>query len=142
MEASLPSLERLPKAFLRRLFLFDYWIQNEDRSGTEAGGNPNLFLDLTTLEPIVLDHNLAFDDAFDFDMNRAIHICSTAWYQPAVDLIFPAAAKDDMRQALTSLEGLREQLPVDWLEREPHHFDRAIAELSRCDTDEFWEALK
>lgn len=142
VEVSLPSLDRLPREFCQRLFLFDYWIRNEDRTGTEHGGNPNVFLDLGTQAPIVLDHNLAFDPSFRFENNRQLHICASAWYQPSVDMLFPLAAKGDMAAALNALDGLVDDLPEAWLEVEPGHYDAALATLSLFDTDQFWDVLR
>jgi len=47
------------------LLAFDWWVRNEDRTLTAAGGNPNLFWDPVGRSLLVLDHNQAFDPDFD-----------------------------------------------------------------------------
>lgn len=46
------------------LYVFDYWIANGDRTLTEHGGNPNLFVRLEDGALIVIDHNLAFATSY------------------------------------------------------------------------------
>ncbi len=65
--------ERLAMAFipddpdgrLSRILLFDWWVQNSDRSLTETGGNPNLLWQIDPGRVVVFDHDNAFDEDFD-----------------------------------------------------------------------------
>ena len=62
-EFALAQLPYIPTDLQARVLLFDYWIQNGDRSLTEHGGNPNLLWSHGTQTLSVIDHNLAFESA-------------------------------------------------------------------------------
>lgn len=49
----------------KRLLLFDWWINNDDRQLNERGGNVNLLWNLNNSKLVVIDHNLAFTDRFN-----------------------------------------------------------------------------
>ena len=66
VELKYSYLKSIKPQLAKRLFLFDYLIKNEDRSLTEKSGNPNLFLNPKTNDVVLLDHNLAFDLAYNF----------------------------------------------------------------------------
>lgn len=125
----------------RRLFVFDYWIRNEDRTATEHGGNPNLFLSGPNYEPVVIDHNLAFDPAFSLENNRLYHVCREAWRTAQGDLLLPAQMRDMMVDLASRIDRAAMALPEEWLEMAPNAAKEMVAWLRACDTDEFWEAL-
>lgn len=64
---SLPpvAVKKVPEEFRWRILLFDWWIQNEDRTLGRAGGNVNLLWNAEDNQLTVIDHNLAFDNTFD-----------------------------------------------------------------------------
>jgi hypothetical protein len=136
------QLGRIGRQFQQRLFLFDYWVMNEDRTGVNGQGNPNLFLNLRTKTPVVFDHNLAFDPDFSFSRNREMHVCSNAWFEPSVDLIWPSTAKPVMLRALDALAGIENVLPEEWLEAAPGFLYQALTQLMRIESQDFWEPLK
>jgi hypothetical protein len=141
VEMPLATLKGLPRAFQQRLFLFDYWIKNEDRTGVDGQGNPNLFFDFAKSQPVVIDHNMAFDPAFDFVANSPLHVCERGWRQPAVDLIFPDTIRGDMSLALESMHSIAAEIPGAWTEQAPGHIYDIFARLWAYEQQEFWEPL-
>lgn len=108
-----------------RVLLFDLWTQNEDRSLSALGGNPNL---LVTHEPVMIegeetdhlerqlwmiDFNLAFDPDFDAPRFWSGHVFTQLMRQ------WPRGFQDmmsrDMEQALRHLPAIFDQLPQEWL---------------------------
>lgn len=125
------------------LFLFDYWIQNSDRTLTEKGGNPNLFFRHSDLQPVVLDHNLAFERDFDRPDFRKSHLAAPAW-RTNTDMFTRDTYESKMAQALTSLPGIVQAISDDWLEGltdADGTIGRIQVILNRFNTDEFWEGL-
>lgn len=137
------ALQKIGRPFQQRLFLFDYWIKNEDRTGVDGQGNPNLFLNLQNNAPAVFDHNLAFDEDFIFERNRALHVCAPGWFNPTIDLIYPQTAMLEMTVALeTSMHDIENAIPAEWLEDAPGHIYETLAILGRYERAEFWDPLK
>lgn len=69
-------ISRLDQRFKKTLFLFDWIIENEDRwwgDYPDYNGNPNLLLS-SKGEPVVIDHNLAFDPEFTTQKHISRHI--------------------------------------------------------------------
>lgn len=113
------------------LLLLDLWIQNEDRSLSEKGGNPNLLV--TQVPPLpdcdeegalwkdiprremlrAYDFNLAFDDRFDRARFFDAHVFGgllKQWPQGFRERMEPR-----MRVALDRLPELFGELPTEWL---------------------------
>ncbi|MCB1102537.1 MAG: hypothetical protein KDL10_09240, partial [Kiritimatiellae bacterium] len=55
------NLMKRKPGLARLILIFDWWIQNGDRTLGELGGNPNLMVGASKSITIVIDHNLAFD---------------------------------------------------------------------------------
>lgn len=64
---SLPpvAVDTVPPLLRQRILLFDWWIQNEDRSLSALGGNVNLLWNAAARQLTIIDHNNAFDPGFD-----------------------------------------------------------------------------
>ncbi|MDD2814333.1 MAG: hypothetical protein PHP00_01140 [Thiotrichaceae bacterium] len=63
------DIQTIPETLQQKIFAFDWWIQNMDRTLTEQGGNPNLLWKLNINSEfesrlVMIDHNLAFDKQF------------------------------------------------------------------------------
>ncbi len=54
--------------------IFDLWVENEDRTLTALGGNPNLLWNTDVSELYVIDHNLIFDSKFNKANFWAAHV--------------------------------------------------------------------
>ena len=113
------------------LLMLDLWLQNEDRSLSELGGNPNLLVtrvpNLPASDPEgalwmnqsrkemiwAYDFNLAFDEQFDRERFFDAHIFGRMlkkWPDGFRDRMEPR-----LQQALEKLDELFHQLPLEWL---------------------------
>jgi len=127
---------------LARVFLFDHWIMNEDRTGTEHGGNPNLFFRSERQDVVVIDHNLAFDPTYNPENNVKLHICREFWHQTSQDMLQLTILKSEMLEVLGSLESVFECLPAEWIDMEPAFIPKIEETLHRCERDQFWSEIK
>ncbi|GIU52015.1 hypothetical protein TUM4438_43560 [Shewanella sairae] len=136
------QLEALGNNILKDLFFFDYWIQNDDRNLTERGGNPNFFVHQKTLEPFVLDHNLAFNKDFSLAEHKLYHVGAKFWN--GLDLIDREDYEKRIRKCTIVLDKAFKSLPKDWLENDPNGSIEASIRsiLNRVNEDEFWEGIK
>ncbi len=102
-----------PDRLLSRILLFDAWVRNSDRALTEIGGNPNLLWEIDPGRVVMIDHDNAFDAAFDAPAFREFHALRahrSAW-QPA--------RREEMTVWLEGgwalLDGIWSELPEEWL---------------------------
>lgn len=137
-----PSLQQnMPLQFAKDLFLFDYWIKNEDRTMSLTSGNPNLFLDVRTHDYVVVDHNLAFDPQYDFAQNAHLHLSYQHWFHQQHDPLWRDYYQPKLEIALHGFAQYAASLPQEWLLAEPDYLAQITATLALFSTDEFWEAL-
>lgn len=137
------------------VLLFDLWVQNEDRSLSALGGNPNLLVTAENLgdegRPHVLqslwiyDFNLSFDEGFDRELFWMGHIFGellSEWPAGLIDEMVP-----HMRDALARLPEIFSELPLEWLhvdgdESLPVQFDQdhvyKTLHLPFAQPDAFW----
>jgi hypothetical protein len=125
----------------QKLFVFDAWIQNEDRTLTAHGGNPNYFLSTRDGTSFVIDHNLAFDPNFELSRNAEMHVCRGAWLAAKENLIVHQSIRADVERLLLMLDDLRYAVPESWLEHRPSLLGGFIEILSRAGSEPFWSAL-
>lgn len=140
-EVKISDLEKFQDEILRKIFLFDTWIKNEDRTGTSYGGNPNLFFKVTTEEIIVIDHNLAFDRNFNIDSQNDLHICKEYWFSNPQDVLLRSIFEPQMANAIDKLGDQIRNLPKEWIENEPEHLHFIETTLRRYDSAKFWEQI-
>lgn len=141
IELSPSSQQNLPIQFAKDLFLFDYWIKNEDRTMGQSGGNPNLFLDGRSNSYVVVDHNLAFDPNYNFAKNASLHLGYPFWFNQQHDQLWRDYYSPKLEIALDGLAQYAASLPEEWLAAEPDYLAHISAALALFRTDEFWEAL-
>lgn len=153
-----------PEDTMALLLLLDLWLQNEDRSLSALGGNPNLLA--TQIGPIsdddpegalwkdeprremlwAYDFNLAFDEDFSRERFFRVHVFGEALRQ------WPAGFRERMeprlRAALDEVQAIFAELPLDWLhvdgdESLPVQLDveRVIStlELPFTEPETFWK---
>ncbi len=131
---------------LKLLFLFDYWIKNDDRTLTESGGNPNLFIrsDLTSF--IVLDHNLAFAADYDdcFEERKNLHVSASIWFSQQMSLFDKENYEELLGKCFEQLDPMLDAIPDEWLENcgDDGIVDGIRVTLARFKTAEFWEGIK
>ena len=143
-EVNYQQLQGFPKNTLQDLYVFDYWIRNADRNLTEFSGNPNLFYKQSSLDMIVLDHNLAFDSEFLIENHNQLHVSKQFW--PAqIDYELQQSYEERIKTALTNWNDLVADIPGDWKEGVAN-FDGLINEiklvLNEYQNKQFWEGLK
>lgn len=105
----------IPTATQQAILLFDYWVQNEDRTLSDLGGNPNLLLNKTTSELYAIDYNLILPTAFDAALFWQTHVFRHAFPQPTGQLQ-QQAFEQNMQRALSQWPQAWQQLPDDWLD--------------------------
>jgi hypothetical protein len=70
------------------LLVFDWWVENADRSLSPHGGNPNLLWRASENKLLVIDHNLAFDADFDEASFFTTHV-----FRQEADAVFVSIAR-------------------------------------------------
>jgi len=139
-DVTVPLLEAFDPQLLARVYVFDHWIRNGDRSLTEHGGNVNLLVRLRDRALIVIDHNLAFWPAYQHD-ELELHACRKAWLHASRSMLFKDELRAEMEGAMKRIEGLDALLPDAWIEQEPHFAAAAGETLARMHGDAFWDEL-
>jgi len=141
-EITFNQLNSVPKSILRDLFVFDYWIRNNDRALTIHGGNANFFYDQITKETFVLDHNLSFDEEFSIENHTEQHVGAVEW--SGFDLIDRQTYEIKFEKAMEVVDNAICKIPEEWLE----HYSLATIEeevvkvLNEYKTNEFWEGIE
>ena len=163
-ELSWSSAQGWPEETMAALLLLDLWLQNEDRSLSAKGGNPNLMV--TQILPLsdwdeeralwkdqprremlwAYDFNLAFDEDFGRARFFDAHVFAAQLKQ------WPHGFRERMeprlREALNLLPALYGELPLEWLhldgdESMPVQLDRnhveSVLSLPFTDPDTFWK---
>jgi len=95
------------------LFIFDLWINNYDRILSVKGGNPNVFYQPAKEQLWMLDHNLAFDNDFEFNDFKAHHLGTNAWNQKR-DLLSAGHYQSRARKCLADLDEIFSLVPNEW----------------------------
>lgn len=135
-----PQLRNFQVPLLAKVYVFDHWIKNGDRTLSEFGGNANLLVDLRDRSLLVIDHNLAFDPTHSAD-RMEFHACRSAWLERRCDLLFKNELLGQMRSAMDIVPNVVDCVPAEWLESEPTFLDDVAAALSRIEGLAFWEEL-
>lgn len=141
-EITFNQIEGLNKNLLKDLFVFDYWIKNNDRNLTQYGGNANFFFDQGSKDAFVLDHNLSFANDFDLQAHKTQHVGSCCW--EGLDLVDRQHYEKKFEKAYSVVDNAVKNIPDDWLERYPEErIDEEIRSvLSEYKNEEFWEGIK
>lgn len=76
-EVNVELIRKADRNVLQDLYMFDYWINNGDRTLTVFGGNPNLYYNVVSQSLVVIDHNLAFEQSFSLKDHKKLHVASS-----------------------------------------------------------------
>jgi len=153
-EPTVVRVETMPEEVMAQLLLLDLWLQNEDRSLTELGGNPNLLVPRVpsaTGKPEderlwAYDFNLAFDEDFNRERFFGAHVFGRMlerWPDGFCERMEPR-----LKVALEEVPTIFAELPLEWLhldgdESLPVQLDikRVISalELPFIDPETFWK---
>jgi len=130
----------------RDVLAFDWWVQNSDRSLTERGGNPNLLWKPAEEALVVVDHNLAFDPAFDAKGFSQVHVFAQDLPQMFSDFLLRDAYASRFGRALQVWEDICATLPPAWFHIDPEQtipVDFTLEDfrsvLDRALQESFWE---
>jgi hypothetical protein len=144
-EVTMTTAKLIDEKTKRDIAVFDWWVRNLDRSLSQNGGNPNLFWDNAASQVWVIDHNLAFDEAFNEVDFLETHIFSTEFQQVAADFFYQNHYVERLNAALRVWPMAVAELPKLWQtidpeETIPSDFDLNMAydTLSRCALKSFW----
>lgn len=144
-ELSFSRVKDVPSELQQQVLAFDWWIHNADRILTARGGNPNLFWDEGAGELVVIDHNQAFDQAFDPHDFLAHHVFRAQAATIHHDWLRRHELADAMIAALQHWDSILEQVPEEWWYLDEELITRvdfdheAIRQgLAQVNRDEFW----
>jgi len=133
---SLPyaAIKNIPNELRWKILLFDWWIQNEDRTLGEKSGNVNLLWRSDTQNLVVIDHNLAFDPAFSEEKFFATHVFKNERKKIPREFLLEQIRRMDIMT--DSFFALSEGLPDSWVEQLDNPGDykpeTVLAILRRC----------
>lgn len=146
VELSISHLDHVPEKTQRDVLAFDWWVRNDDRTLSEAGGNPNLFWDVETEQLVVIDHNQAFDAEFSVENFVYLHAFHGQIDALCGDWVMQQQYCNLFAQALSDWDVICNTVPPEWWFADPEQtlpadFDRdAMYQLLlRCQTDTFWK---
>lgn len=128
------------RTFLAKLYAFDHWIANGDRSLGDQEGNPNLLYQLADRRLVVFDHNLAFSPRYSAE-ELAYHAGRRSWSTIGKDGKFLSGLYDAMQIARRELDAALRYLPDEWIDERPNFIETMHATLDRVMTKRFWAEL-
>lgn len=114
MELNVSGVDEVSELLQQDVFAFDWWIRNSDRLLTEKGGNPNLFWNPRDQELIVIDHNQAFDAAFNPDVFNELHIFRSQRHRVFGDMLCHQDYNRRFTLALNNWPEICNGLPKEW----------------------------
>lgn len=145
MELNYAKVSDVPMELQRSVLGFDWWIRNNDRMLSEAGGNPNLFWEPEDERLVVIDHNQAFDPEFSADDFLKYHVFCGAWHTLFDDAFNRQQFQESYCSAFKQWETIREGIPEAWYYLDPDQIDEADIDLdaifrilNRCTEKTFW----
>lgn len=106
------ELRNISGELKRRILLFDWWIQNADRTLTGSGGNPNLLWHAKDKEVFVMDHNNAFEDRFDVAGFWSTHVFRAA--KSSWDMAFKEKMSHQMHSICQHVSSVWDECPEAW----------------------------
>lgn len=114
MELNVSAVDEVSEQLQQDVFAFDWWIRNSDRLLTEKGGNPNLFWNPGDHELIVIDHNQAFDAAFNPNVFNELHIFRSQRQRVFGDMLRHQDYNQRFFLALNNWAEICNNLPKEW----------------------------
>ncbi|WP_343526589.1 HipA family kinase [Sphingomonas sp.] len=135
------TLDAQPAVLLAQLYIFDHWIGNGDRSLTEHGGNPNLFVRLENGQLVAIDHNLAFALDYDPGHELPLHAGRSAWSGLRNRDALCRRINERMTDAQALLPAILDSLPEEWLDGQGSMLDHIASMLDRRTDPSFWAEL-
>lgn len=97
-----------------KLFFFDRWVKNGDRTLTDHGGNPNLLWDAVNETVHVIDHNLAFDNSVTLGELLKTHVFASSVSNLNQVNQIKSSIRQDFNEALSCWEDIIKNIPDEW----------------------------
>lgn len=133
---------RQDSAAALRTLVFDWWVQNADRSLGALGGNPNLLIGLSDQRLHLIDHNLAFDDTWLASAFFEQHVFAAVRNQNHPEQV--QALRERLREVRGQVDAYWAAMPEGWLFLDDEKTlpveltpERLYAALDRVETE--WE---
>ncbi|MFC3851913.1 HipA family kinase [Salinispirillum marinum] len=129
-----PTTHQVDPSLAAKVLLFDYWIQNMDRSTV----NTNVLIKAEDQSIVLIDHNLAFDSEFDAGVFFSLHIFHSHrsyWTQDLVNRTELSALLD---RAQSKLDDILEGVPEAWNWKNIERDLPANLDTGRHSSPEFW----
>lgn len=140
---TISDIKHIPIEHQRDVFMFDYWIDNNDRNLGETAGNVNLLFQPGEQVMYVIDFNLAFGDHC-VPAEMTTHVFRKAITEHPVDLADRSMYSARFDHCLQKLDEFIREIPSEWIECSPtaNSVISSIKErLTRHNDDRFWGAL-
>ncbi len=145
---SVAHRQDVPTSLQQDVVMFDWWVRNQDRTLTEMGGNPNLLWQPGSKKLVVIDHNSAFDPAFDERLFLGTHVFAAMLSEVFDDLVARMEYARRFRQALVGWKQACENAPDAWwfVDEErtvstDFDINAALITLDRFNHEDFWKLV-
>lgn len=147
-EFTLGHQGKTSRELAQKVLLFDWWIQNGDRSLTQDGGNSNLLWSPGRDPLYIIDHNLAFDTRLDPALFWATHVFSYA--RKFWDDAWSHRINGVLTQLTQQLDQIWDEIPESWRfldSAQSWAVEPGLAEVAsilkrvHLRPDEFWRGL-
>ena len=138
-------LDTIPEETQLDVLAFDWWVHNVDRTLTEKGGNPNLFIEPATSNLVVLDHNLSFDPEFRKQDILRYHAFRNQRDRLLGDMVNRQIYSGKFMSILSGWTNICEKVPEEWKHFDGKDsietnfcFESALNCLNKYEQDSFW----
>lgn len=144
-ELTFAGINHIEVELQQDILIFDWWIRNNDRCLSNLGGNPNLFVDQTNGELVIIDHNLAFD----FLCEKRNFVESHAFKNQTWELSGDFNRRDEYNElferAIKAWPNIIQSIPIPWLFADKEqtlpvnfNYEQALNLLKQFECDDFW----
>ncbi|WP_051977438.1 HipA family kinase [Necropsobacter rosorum] len=127
----------------KEIYLFDFWINNSDRTLSDKDtGNVNLLFSRSLKKLFLIDHNLAFDSDLS-DTPFAYHIFSNTNRNWTFDLMDRPYLQDKFCATMQYIDDIFDSIPEEWQPADNYdgYLESIKHILNRILTDSFWEKI-
>lgn len=145
-EIQIQQLAKIDEQLKKDILIFDWWVNNGDRTLSEKGGNPNLLWDNDNKNLVVIDFNMAFESDFNPSYFLENHIFAELFSEISGDMFERRQYEDRLSQAFEEFDDICNNIPSEWWGIEdgvPSKLQRETIRntLNRIHQDTFWSAI-
>ena len=140
------NINYLSETEQKLLYMFDRWILNEDRTSSQIGtGNINLLFDEQQQKILVIDHNLAFDEAATFNE----HIFAPQNREWRLDWVDKQTFTEKAIDILSNFDHIYQMIPDDWFPLDEEEFQKMENDINKIKTllnriteEHYWDNIE